>query len=204
MEPIHVSLVSEGVPIAQSFAQPTRNGRAVPQNSDHAVSCFHVYSSGPSCDHSEHYRRCSCARRPTGSQQLRRVRGPLTLGAKRKRSLSVSPYVDSHVNNGNITEDVGDHEYDRLRCERCSMIFKEFKRANRHRREVCSGTRKFLAITPVAPLLSKLLETRLFTSRQSIGYPSLPPSSNRNLPSKRQGLEHLKAPREAYHVCRTA
>jgi hypothetical protein len=139
MEPIHVSPVSEGVPIAQSFAQPTRNGRAVPQNSDHAVSCFHVYSSGPSCDHSEHYRRCSCARRPTGSQQLRRVRGPLTLGAKRKRSLSVSPYVDSHVNNGNITEDVGDHEYDRLRCERCSMIFKEFKRANRHRREVCSG-----------------------------------------------------------------
>jgi hypothetical protein len=58
----------------------------------------------------------------------------LTLGTKRKRSPPVSLSMDSHVGNGSVT---GDRADKRLTCDRCSMTFKEIKRLNRHRREVC-------------------------------------------------------------------
>jgi hypothetical protein len=61
--------------------------------------------------------------------------GPLTLGIKRRRSPSVPPIVDSHVDNASVR---GGYADKRLTCDRCFITFKEIKRLNRHRREVCS------------------------------------------------------------------
>jgi hypothetical protein len=66
----------------------------------------------------------------------------LTLVTKRKRSPSVSPIVDGNVDNGSSIKDIGGHRDNNLRCEQCSITFKEIKRLNRHRREVCSRTER--------------------------------------------------------------